>query len=220
MAFLKPIFVMSNFKRISIAFSVMALLFFVSCDTEETNKTDSDNSIELNELDATSVQKRPEGEMVYRSVSYNDGNKEAVLSELIESFTEYLYVDLGFDSQKEIVLFDIEKNLKNQKYILKYEVLRLDPLVLGLALGLSGGEYDILESDKEQLELYCNGGDEDGTSIIVDRPTGRFSAIKFAIAIESFANACLDGGGCIETCKVTAVISNIVQKTSDPNVTE
>jgi len=202
-------------KIFSVAFSVMALSFFVSCDTEETSKTDSDNSIELNDLNTTtSVQKRgSEGEVIYKSVGYNESNKEAVLSELIESFTQYLYVDLGFDSQKEIILFDIEKHLKNQKYILKYEVLELDPLILGLALGLAEGEYDLLEPNKEQLELYCNGGTKDGTSITVDRPTGPLSAIKFGKAIEDFANDCLDGGGCVEVCKASAMISNIVPKT-------
>jgi len=129
-------------------------------------------------------------------------------------------VDLGFDSQKEIVLFDIEKHLKSQKYILKYEILELDPLILGLALGLTEGKYDFLTPDKEQLELYCDGGTEDGTSITVDRPTGPLSAIKFGKAIEDFSNACLDGGGCIEVCKASAMISNIVSKTSDPRITE
>jgi len=216
MAFLKLIFVMRYFKIILAAFSVMALLFFVSCDTEETNKTDSDNSIELNELDTTSVQKRPEGEMVYRSVSYNEDNKEAVLSELIESFTEYLYVDLGFDSQEEVAFIELENHLKNKEYVLKYDFMRAVDMLFTFAI--TGTAWELLEPDKEQLELICNGGTNDGKSIKVDKPKSMFS--KAATEIYKFSIDCLNGGGCVKMCTVSIAITSIVLKTSDPNVTE
>jgi len=55
-------------KIISAVFSVMALSFFVSCDTEEVKKTDNDGSLELNDSGAISVQKRSGGEKVIKKL--------------------------------------------------------------------------------------------------------------------------------------------------------
>jgi len=166
---------------------------------------DYSESKELEQVTLKKKEDRANGEVVFRSVGYDESDKEFVLKNLIEDFMGHLYFELGFDSQKQVAFFEIEKHLKEQKYVLKYDFCDTDVIVIGSAL--SGTAFRVVEQGKEQLELHCSGGSNDGKSIKVDKPTSKFS--KATKEIYDFSMDCLNGGGCVEMCTASVAISSI-----------
>ncbi len=200
---------MKNLLKFKVVFLVFSLVSLVSCTSSE-DTISSEKIIPQQIVLNDNLQAREGDTMIlYRKVIFNKDNKNFLLEEMIRDFTIYLYMDLNFDSLRQVVSFEVEQNNNSYELSLNYEIINLDELD-PLALMFVGSFDNVNTTNStggEKINIDCNGGTNNGKNIVVDRPTGVLSATRVARQIEKFMSDCLDGGGCLEICKANASIS-------------
>ncbi|WP_413512223.1 hypothetical protein [Myroides odoratus] len=184
--------------------SLLILLSFiaVSCNTDDKTSTEKEKA-EYN------IQEK--GSSV--TINYKDSKeKEAILANLSSDYIETIYLKNNIDTRYQISGAIIQDDKINKTIRLEFETVNLgnmsDAELVSFMMFYS---IDYKNNDKlslaktEKLSHYCDGGKKDGTSITLNRPTGPVSAASYGRKVADFAQACLDGGGCMQVCRAYIV---------------
>ena len=140
--------------------------------------------------------------------------RSEALSKLSAQLLEILpsYTDLKQGEFASIVVAN-DKDLQEVwiEEITIYQPKKMDPLALAFAMALVPKSASIdfstitpnASGEQEKIRVSCDGGKLDGGSVVVDRPRGKWDAIKVGKKIADFISECIDGGGCVHVCKTS-----------------
>lgn len=207
-------------KKVLFLFLVSSFTF-LSCDSSDSNI--EENAIS-NEKENSKFQRRiqpPSRDGRFYEVSsivrsYNtEAQKREIMNQLSTTYLNNIYVNSDFDSRYQVAGAAFEDNRRQRKIAIKYVRINLHDMsfeqltrfMTSVPINYSEKE----EIKKEKLLHQCVGGKNDSKTLILDRPTGIGSAMIYGKEISKFAEECLDGGGCLEVCKITtsSLTSNI-----------
>lgn len=151
-----------------------------------------------------------------RSNSDSDNRNEAIAQAFLQ-MNEHL--DGKFDRSKgEFIGFTIEENKELGKIsIVSASIIRpneIDPITTSILYALridfnndNSGDAELRANESEKIEVSCEGGEADGKKKVVNRPRNKVEGAIVAKQVASLLEECLDGGGCIKVCTVSATIS-------------
>lgn len=201
-----------------LGFLLLLSFTVISCNTDE--KSSSSDS-KKNEYSINSNGKSIE-------IKYKDNQeKEDALSNLTYDYIETVYLKDQIDTRYQITGAAIKDDKINKTLRIEFETVNLgnmsDAELVSFMMFYSiehKPDIDITLAKTEKLMHYCDGGKKDGSSITLDRPTGPGSAAKYAAKVAKFAQACLDGGGCMQICLAYVVIKPEVDYLKFNNASE
>lgn len=144
--------------------------------------------------------------------------RKEILNKLCVEFISDIYLKKGFDSKFQVAGAVIEENKLEKTLKLKHDIINLENrdydwltwAYFGYSLikkKKSGNNLpEAMSAKTEKLKHTCNGGTNNGRTLILDRPTGFISGTAYAKKVQQFVADCLDGGGCVTVCKAHFII--------------
>lgn len=191
-----------TFKKLS--FLLLLSFTVISCNTDDkSSSSDSEKFEYSSNYNGKSIE-----------IKYKDSKeKENILSNLTYDYIETVYLNNQIDTRYQITGAVIQDDKINKTLRLEFETVNLgnmsDAELVSFMMFYSiehKPDIDITLAKTEKLMHYCDGGKKDGTSITLNRPTGPVSAASYGKKVADFAQACLDGGGCMQICTAYVVI--------------
>lgn len=207
-------------KKVLFLFLVSSLTF-LSCDSSDSGIEEKAIS---NEKEDSKFQRRiqplsRDGRFYEVSSivrSYNsEAQKRQIINQLSTTYLDNIYVNSDFDSRYQVAGAIFEENRRQRKIAIKYARINLQDMgfeeltrfMASVPINYSEKE----DAKKEKLYHQCVGGKNDSKTLVLDRPDSKISGAIYADKLSQFASECLDGGGCLEICKLStsSLTSNI-----------
>lgn len=186
-------------KNLALAF--IASFTIVSCGTDDKSSSKDQSKKEY------SISK--DG----KSVSYSyktDEEKLEILADISNDYLESVYLKEELDTRYQVSGAMIQEDKVNKTLKIEFETVNLgnmtDAELVTFMIAYPLEYVNHLQLQTEKLEHYCDGGSKNGSSMTLDRPNGPGSAYKYAKQVAKFAQACLNGGGCLQICSAYVVL--------------
>ncbi|MCP1994370.1 hypothetical protein [Flavobacterium sp. HSC-61S13] len=141
----------------------------------------------------------------------NEVEKNDFIEEISIKFLDKTY-ESEFDSRYQVAGYVIENHLDQSKLVIKSSIVNIGGLsnselpYFGMFSSIEYTEEALAPNSEraiqtERLKYNCNGGSKGDSTITLNRLKGAASTARYGKQIAQFAQACLDGRGCVTICK-------------------